>query len=781
MNLKQRLSLLSGKDVWHTYGNKKLRIKSIMMADGPHGLRKQYDSKDNLGLQSSYPATLFPAAATVACSFNKDLAREMGKAIGEEALEADVQVVLGPGVNIKRNPKGGRNFEYYSEDPLLSGVMGASWIKGIQSQNVGASLKHFALNNQETCRLTYNAVVDHRTLREIYLKPFEIAVKAEPATVMAAYNKINGAYCTENYELLTGLLQKEWGYKGLVVSDWGAISNRVVSLVHGCDLEMPSSGGYNSKKILKAFKEEHIIDYDIDSSVRKVLNLVDRFKDNAVKPFDKDAHFRLAETIAADSIVLLKNEGILPLKAEEKIALVGTFAKSPRIQGGGSSNVNPLKVTNVLDEMNSYAKNYQFFRGYSMEKDGYDPKLVQEAVKAASGFDKIIIMAGLPDYLEQEGVDRPDIELPKGQLRLIEEISKVNPNVIVTVSAGAPVALRFEKQAKAILALHLLGGASGKPVLDILYGKISPSGRLAATYPLEITDDPSTSNFADGNNAVWYEESLFVGYRYYSTFKKPVAYPFGFGLSYTDFEYSELKVSVNEIRLDAPLEVRVKVRNIGKMAGSEVVQLYVKNNVSPVFKALRELRAFDKVFLQPNEQKEVVFRLDYEDFAYWDAAMKKFHVDKGTYKIQICKNCNEVILEKAIRKAENDPGFENPFPSAYNQKEYAITDEDFQKLLGRPLPPKNVIRHRPFTMDSTLDDIKRTPLGKIIRHKIIKEAARIAKEGKTPVNPSSIRSLIDDTPLRTLAVMSGGKISLFQAEGLVDLLNWRVIRGLNKL
>ncbi|MGD9886682.1 MAG: beta-glucosidase [Bacilli bacterium] len=781
MNLKQRVAMLTGKDVWHTYSNKKLKIKSLAMADGPHGLRKQIDNQDNLGLNSSYPATLFPSEATVACSFNKKMVELMGETIAKEAKAADVHIVLGPGVNIKRNPLCGRNFEYFSEDPHLSGTMGASWIKGLQSQNIGASLKHFAVNNQETYRFNINAVVDERALREIYLKPFEIAIKENPATVMAAYNKINGVYATENKKLLNDILRKEWNYKGVTVSDWGAVSNRVQSLLQGLDLEMPSSGVYNSKKLIDALHDEYLIDNDIDAAVGRILKMVEKYQNNIQEPFDKDEHFKIAQQIATDSIVLLKNDGILPLKPTDKVAIVGAFAQFPRIQGGGSSNVNPIKVNNVIDEINNYTHNCKYFRGYTFENDGFDQNLIDEVVHEANLFDKIVLMIGLPEEYETEGIDRRHLSLPQGHLKLVEAVLKVNPHVIITLSMGAPVDIPFEKDVSAIVALHLLGGASGKPVLDILYGQTSPSGRLATTFPLDIKDDPSTANFADGNHSCWYQESLYVGYRYYETFKKPVRYPFGFGLSYTTFAYSDLTVSIPEIRVSGPIEVKVKVKNNGKKAGSEVVLLFVQNNSSPIYKPLRELRAFDKVYLEPKAQKEVVFVLNYQDFAYYDADMKDFHVDKGQYKVQICKNASEVILEETIIKVDNETGFSAPYPSAYNDRNYHIEKEDFQKLLGRLLPPKSIVKHRPFTMDATLNDVKHTTFGFILYQIILRKAGKMSKNVTSDWMKQAMKETLTKTPLRTIAVMSGGAISLTQMEGLVDIINFRIIRGLGKL
>ena len=781
MNLKEKASLLSGKDVWHTASIEKLDIKSIMMADGPHGLRKQVDSSDNLGLNSSYKATLFPSAAAVACSFNTDMAYKMGKAIGKEARGADVQVVLGPGINIKRNPMCGRNFEYYSEDPYVSGVMGEAWIRGLQSQNVGASLKHFAANNQETYRHISNSVIDMRALREIYLKNFEIAIKANPATVMCSYNKLNGIYASESYFLLTQVLRSEWGYKGLVVSDWGAVSNRVLGLINGLDLEMPSSRGYNTKKIIKAHKKEYIVDNDIDSSVKRVLDLVNKYVNNKNIPYDFEVHHQVSQKIARESIVLLRNENkILPLKKDEKIALVGAFAKHPRVQGGGSSYINPHKIENVFDEIVNYTNNYQYFQGYTLDGDGYDQSLVDEIVNIATSFDKIIIMTGLPESYETEGFDRDNIDLPLGHLKLIDAIIKVNKNIIITLYIGSQVAMPFKDEVQAILNCHLLGSASAVPLLDILFGKVSPSGRLATTYPIDILDDPSTKNFADGNNAVLYEESIFVGYRYYTTFKQECLYPFGYGLSYSDFEYSDLTVSSDTINPEIQIEVKVKVKNVGTMPASEVVQLYVGNNRSSVYKAVRELRAFEKVHLEIGEEKEVTFTLNYSDFSYYDIYMKKFHVNMGTYKIQICKDAAHIIMQKEISRLENEPGYEDHYQTGYNKHHYEVTTTDFQYILGRPVPLKNTVKKRPFSMDSTLNDVKQTFVGNILYHKVLSEAKKLNANSSDEWMKKVIDKTLMEMPLRNLAYMSGGKISLTTMERLVDMINFRYLRGLFK-
>jgi beta-glucosidase len=782
MKIEEKIALVGGIDVWHTAASESEKIQSVMMADGPHGLRKQIDSEDNLGTNSSYPATLFPAASTLACSFSRSLAYRMGEAIGKEARANGVAVVLGPGINIKRNPLCGRNFEYYSEDPFLSGTMGYFWIKGLQSQNVGASLKHFACNNQETFRYTSDSIVDERALRELYLKGFEIAIKADPATVMCSYNKVNGTYASENRYLLTDILRNEWHFKGTVISDWGAVSNRVKALKSGLDLEMPSSHGYNGEKLLQAYKKHEITDQDLDESAKRVLHLAKQYQDNKIVSFDQEEHHRIAYDIAAESIVLLKNDGILPLKPSDKIAVIGKFAKEPRVQGGGSSFINPYRVETVAEEISGYCSNFEIFDGYTLDDDGYNGKLIEQACSRAADFDKIIIMCGLPENYENEGQDRNNIDLPAGQKKLIEAVSKVNPNIIISLNTGSPVALPFESQVRAILNCHLLGAASARPLLDILFGNVNPSGRLAETYPKEISDDPSTGNFACGNNAVWYMESIYVGYRYYITFSKNVLYPFGYGLSYSQFCYSDLTVSSVRIEPGRKIDVKFKVKNIGAMRGKEVLQLYVENNESSVDKPLRELRQFDKIDLDVNEEKEVSFVLDESDFSYYDVYMKKFTMNRGFYKIQIAKDAEHVLLETIVECAKNESGYTEHPQTAYGRHEvYAITENDFARRLGRELPKKNVIRRRPFSMDDTLSDVGRTFVGRVLRNYAMKTAKKMTAHTVNSWMDKVIEKTLDETPIRSLAIMSGGKFPLKIAEGIVDIINRHLIRGIRKL
>ena len=780
MKIEDKIKLLSGKDVWHTADIPNENIPSIMMADGPSGLRKQVDTSDNLGLNSSYQATSFPAPAAVACSFNKEMAQLMGEAIGKEARANNVHIVLGPGINIKRNPLCGRNFEYYSEDPYLSGIMGYHWITGLQSNNVGASLKHFAANNQETFRFTSDSWVDERALREIYLKNFEIAIKANPATVMCSYNKLNGTYASHSKYLLSDILRKKWQYDGLVVSDWGAVSDRVLGVKHGLDLEMPSSYGYHEHKIKEALMNGELTEEEINQATNRVIKLVRKYQDNKQISFNKQLHHEIASKIASESIVLLKNDYVLPLKLNEKIAIVGAFAQSPRYQGGGSSFINPFKVENVLDEINNYTKNYHYYPGYYLDEKPNDD-LIQDIVQEVHEYDKIIIMTGLPESYETEGVDRKNLDLPLSHLRLIDEISRVNPNVIINLYTGAQVAMPFQDQVKGIINCHLLGAASAKPLLDILFGKVSPSGRLATTYPIRLNDDITSVNFADGNNAIYYEESIYVGYRYYTTFKKDVLYPFGYGLSYSEFTYSDLLIDHDVISKDHSIIVKCKVKNIGKYPAKEVVQLYIENNKSLVYKPLRELRRFEKVDLEINEEKEIVFELKYDDFAYYDIYMNKYHVDQGVYKIQVCKHANEVIMEKEVVRQENDIDFQ-PHPwTRYSEKEYQITKQDFEQLFKNKLPEKNIIHKRPYTMDNTLLDVKNTLVGKMMYKIALKEAMKLNKDASSEWMREAISKTVASTPLRTLATMSAGYISLKKMEGILDIINLKLIRGLRKL
>lgn len=774
LTIKEKISLLNGKTAWLTKNMDHMQLPSLEMSDGPHGLRKEKDNS-----KEALPATLFPPTTTLASTFNKSLAYKMGKALAQEAKEKGVKVILGPGVNIKRNPRCGRNFEYYSEDPLLSGEMASNYILGMQSENVGACVKHFAANSQEKYRLIVDSIVDERALREIYLPAFKKAVNVDVASIMACYNKVNGIHGCENKYLLTDILRSEWGFQGLVVSDWGAVSDPVMSIKNGLNLEMPNSNGYNSKKIYAAYKKGLITEAEIDHACHKVIELVRKYEQVIPEKANIKVNEEIAKDIAREGIVLLKNEGLLPIKKTEKVAIVGEFARNPRSQGGGSSNINPYKMETILGEIDNYTPNYSFFPGYTLKDDCYNQEMIDEVISEAEKFDKVIVFAGVTN--EAEGIDRDNLRLPSGQVKLIEAIHRVNPQIIVCLSLGSVVEIEFEKQVKAILNCNLLGQVNGTPLLDVLYGKISPSGRLNETYAYQLADYSSSKNFADGNNAVYYEESIFVGYRYFTTFNKMVRYPFGYGLSYCNFTYHDLKVSSSVITKDKEIVVSCIVKNKGTMKAKEVVQLYVQNNDSSVYKARRELRDFTKIELEPRAEKTVEFTLNYQDFAYYDVNMKQFHVDKGTYQIQICKNAEDVVLFYDVIRKENDKSFIEHEKSAYNNGDWKITTEDFVKLMGGILPPKSIARTKPFTMDSIPEDFKSTFWGRVLYKQLIKKAISLLPKDASESDKKYVITNASQMPLRGIVAIGDAGVSPTNAQGIIDFANGKIVRGIIKI
>ncbi|MBT2730513.1 glycoside hydrolase family 3 C-terminal domain-containing protein [Bacillus sp. ISL-75] len=651
MTLEEKASLCSGLDFWSTKGIERLGIPSIMVTDGPHGLRKQQQSADHLGIYDSVPATCFPSAVGLASTWNKKLIHDVGVALGEECQAEDVAVLLGPGANIKRSPLCGRNFEYFSEDPYLSSEMAASHINGVQSQGVGTSLKHFAVNNQEHRRMSTDAIVDERTLREIYLASFEDAVKkAQPWTVMSAYNKVNGEYASENEYLLADILKEEWGFEGFVVSDWGAVNERENALSAGLELEMPASNGIGEQKIIAAVRNGKLSEEKLDRAVERFLNIifkaVDHKKENAV--YDKDAHHRLAREVARESMVLLKNEDrILPLKKEGTIAVIGGFANTPRYQGGGSSHINPTKLDNILEEIeNASGKNTNllFAQGYHLDRDAVDEELLSEAKEVAAGADTVILFVGLPDRYESEGYDREHLRMPDNHVQLIESISEVNSNIVVVLSNGAPIEMPWITKVKGLLEGYLGGQAVGGAIADLLFGDANPSGKLAETFPKQLSDNPSYLNFPGEGDRVEYKEGIFVGYRYYDKKNLEPLFPFGYGLSYTSFEYSNLSISKKEMKDSDTVTVTVDVKNTGAVIGKEIVQLYVKDVTSSVIRPEKELKGFEKVELQPGEEKTITFRLDKRAFAYYNVELKDWHVETGDFEILIGKSSKDIVL-----------------------------------------------------------------------------------------------------------------------------------------
>ena len=650
LTLEEKAGLCSGADFWHTKAVERLGIPASMVSDGPHGLRKQDDKVDHLGVNDSIKAVCFPAASATAASFDKAMLTRMGEAIGDSCQHEGLSVVLGPAVNIKRSPLCGRNFEYFSEDPYLAGKLSAAFIHGVQSRNVGTSIKHFAANSQEHRRMSSSSEVDERTLREIYLPAFETAVKEEqPWTVMCSYNRLNGVFASENPWLLTDVLRKEWGFEGYVVSDWGAVSDRVAGLAAGLDLEMPSSGGINDKKIVEAVRSGKLDEAVVDQAVERILNIIFRFTENAKPdtPWDKEAQHQLAAEIAADCMVLLKNDDkILPLRKEDTVAFIGEFADKPRFQGGGSSHINCFRTTSALEAAAGLPVLYA--QGYSATKDAATEEQIAEAVAAAKKAKIAIVFAGLPDVYESEGYDRTHMRMPECQNRVIEAVASANPNTVVVLHNGSPVEMPWIGKVKAVLETYLGGQAVGLATIRVLYGETNPSGRLPETFPLQLEDNPSFLSYGGEGDIAEYREGIFVGYRYYDFKKAAVLFPFGYGLSYTDFEFSNLRLSANTITDQDLLTATVTVKNTGDRAGKAVIQLYVGDKESSVFRPVRELKGFEKISLQSGEAKDVSFTLDKRAFAYWNTELHDWTVEPGDFTIEIGRSSRDIALDASV-------------------------------------------------------------------------------------------------------------------------------------
>ena len=651
LTLEEKAGLCSGADFWHTKAVERLGIPASMVSDGPHGLRKQDEEVDHLGINDSIKAVCFPAASATAASFDREMLCRMGEAIGDSCQHEKLSVVLGPAVNIKRSPLCGRNFEYFSEDPYLAGQMASALIHGIQSRNVGTSIKHFAVNSQEHRRMSSSADVDERTLREIYFPAFETAVKQEqPWTVMCSYNRINGVFASENPWLLTEVLRGEWGFEGYVMSDWGAVSDRVAGVKAGLDLEMPASGGFNDRKIVEAVRSGKLDEAVVDQAVERILNIVYRFVEHAKPetPWDKEAQHLLAAEVAADCMVLLKNEdGILPLSREDEIAFIGEFAEKPRFQGGGSSHINCFKTTSALEAAEGLKIRYA--RGYSVADDCATDEMIREAVEAARSARVAVVFAGLPDVYESEGYDRTHMRMPDCQNRLIEAVAAANPNTVVVLYNGSPVEMPWIGSVKAVLEAYLGGQAVGLATVRVLFGEVNPSGKLPESFPKKLADNPSYLFYSGEGDTAEYREGIFVGYRYYDRKETELLFPFGHGLSYTSFDFSDLRLSRKRITDQESLTATVRVTNTGKRAGKSVVQLYVGDCESSVFRPVRELKGFEKIFLEPGESKDVSFTLDKRSFAYWNTKIHDWHVESGEFRIEIGHSSRDIACCAAVQ------------------------------------------------------------------------------------------------------------------------------------
>ncbi len=650
MTLEEKASLCSGKDFWHTKSVERLGVPSFMVADGPNGLRKQNLNADHLGVNESIKAVCFPTGCGMAASFNRDLAKLLGETVGNECQAENVSILLGPSANIKRSPLCGRNFEYLSEDPIVATEMAGAFIDGVQSKNVGTSIKHFLGNNQELRRMSYSAEIDERTLNEIYLAAFEGAIKEhKPWTVMSSYNRINGTYVGQSHQYLTEVLRDKWGFDGMVVSDWGAIDNRVEDIKAGLDLEMPSSFGITDKQLVEAVRNGSLLETDIDLAVERILSILYKFLNNRDEKaqFDLEKDHEISRKIAEETVVLLKNDNILPLEKTAKVAFIGKYAKNPRYQGGGSSHINSAKKTSAWDCAKEL-ENAIFAQGYNDKEDVIEDNLIQEAVKAASEVEVAVIFAGLPDSFESEGFDRTHMRLPNCQNALITQVLKVQPNTIVVLHNGSPVEMPWVNDVKGIVEAYLGGEAIGGAVYDILYGNVNPSGKLAETFPIKLEDNPSYLFYFGEKDVVEYREGIFVGYRYYDKKKMNVLFPFGHGLSYTTFAYSNLKVSADNIKDTDTLTVSIDVTNTGKVAGKEAVQLYVSDKESTVIRPEKELKDFGKVDLQPGETKTVTFTLGKRAFAYYSTKINDWHVESGEFDILIGQSSKNIVASKTV-------------------------------------------------------------------------------------------------------------------------------------
>lgn len=736
LSLEEKADMCSGADFWNMKGAERFGLPSVSITDGPCGIRKQAGKADHLGLNASIKAISFPTGSCIANSFDRDLIRRSGEILGEECQAEEVAVLLGPAVNIKRSPLCGRNFEYFSEDPYLSGEMAGAYINGVQSKNIGTSLKHFAVNNQEHRRMTSDSVVDERTLREIYLSAFEIAVKeAKPWTVMCSYNRVNGDYASENHRLLTEILRDEWGYDGMVVSDWGAVNDRVKGVIAGMDLEMPGDSKANNALVLEAVKNGSLSEDVLDSTVERILQVICSYtahkQEGAVFHYERD--HEEARSIARESMVLLKNDDILPLQRDKKVAFIGKFAESPRFQGGGSSHVTCYKITGSVEAAAGLPVTYA--AGYVTDKDEIRDDLINEAVEAAKQAETAVLFIGIPDYMESEGFDRTDLDIPVCQQKLLEAVVKAQPNTVVVVECGSPIAMPWLQNVKAVLYAYLGGEAVGAAIVDLLYGNANPCAKLAETFPLKIEDNPSYLYYTGEGDTVEYREGIFVGYRYYDKKKVDVLFPFGHGLSYTRFTYSDLKLDKQEMQDTEVLTVTVNVKNTGTVAGKEIVQLYVGCKDSAVIRADKELKGFEKICLQPGEEGTVTFKLDKRAFAYYNTEINDWYAESGAYDILIGKSSREIVLQDTVQVIAT------------------------------------VTVAKKFHMNSTIGDLMTNPAGQEIVNQMM-ASFNVDKDSVSALgSPDMLVKMMQDLPLRAAVTMSGGMFSMEAAQGVIQMLN----------
>lgn len=773
MTLEEKTAVLSGKNTWETRAVKRLEIPSIALSDGPHGIRKQAGAGDHLGLNASLPATCFPTAATIANSWDEGLGEALGQALGEEAAAQGVDILLGPGLNIKRSPLCGRNFEYFSEDPYLAGKMAASYVRGIQSRGVHACPKHFAVNSQELRRMAMNAVVDERTLREIYLTGFEIAVKEGGArSIMTSYNQVNGTYANENKHLLQDILRGEWGFGGLVVTDWGGSNSHTAGVAAGSDLEMPSPGLDSARELAAAVLEGRLAEDDLDSCVDRLLEAVLTVKGEKKTPrtFDQETHHLLARRAAAESAVLLKNqEKLLPLKAGTKVAVIGDFAVEPRYQGAGSSMVNPIQVETMERVIgDSQLSVVGISRGYERNGDP-DDILKKEAVDLAEKAEVVIYCLGLNELGEAEGLDRSHMRIPQNQIDLLETLAKVNENIVGVISAGASIEMPWERNCRAILHGYLSGQAGASAMVDILTGEVNPSGRLSETYPIKYEDTPSFRNFPSTERNAEYREGIYVGYRYYDTSMVRVQYPFGFGLSYTEFSYSDLQVDEDGVTFT--------VANDGDCGGAEVTQLYIGLPEAAIFRPYKELKGFKKVFLKAGERKKVRIPFDDKTFRYWNCRTNKWETEGGNYLIMVGACVADIRLSGRLERKGTTgelPYDREQLPSYYSGLIQQVGEREFETLLGHPVPDGK------WSGELGINDAicqmyyAKSRLARLAYRCLTKRKKKSEDKGKPDLNILFIYNM----PFRGIAKMTGGMVSMEMVNGIVDMVNGHFFTGL---
>lgn len=790
LSLDEKATLMSGKDFWQTKDYKRHNIPSIFLSDGPHGLRKQAGDADQLGLNASIPATCYPTAATMANSWDPQLGEELGKLLGEEAITQNISIVLGPGMNIKRSPLCGRDFEYFSEDPYLAGKMAASYVKGIQSNGIASCIKHFCCNSQEEARQTMDSIVDERALREIYLTAFEIAVKEGGVkAIMTSYNLVNGVYTNENQHTMVDILRNEWSYTGLVVTDWGGENDRVDGLKAYNSLEMPGCPE-TKKDILKAIKDgsldEKVLDENVDILLSTVFDTHKVFENNPAKEFDKETHHAFARKAAGECAVLLKNDGVLPIKGDTKVAIIGDFAFTPRYQGAGSSIVNPTKLDKIEDAVKESGLNVvSLVHGF--ERYGkQNKKLEKEAIAAANNSDVCVLFLGLDEVTEAEGLDREHMKLQQNQLDLVKELKKTGKKIVVVLSCGSSVELPFADDVDAILYPCLNGQAGANATLDILSGKINPSGKLAETFAMKLEDHPTSDIFPSHTRTLEYRESIFVGYRYYETKDVPVRYPFGYGLSYTTFEYSSLAVDQDGVHF--------RIKNTGEVLGKEVAQLYVSLKESKVYRPKRELKGFIKVELQPGEEKEVSIPFDDKTFRYFDIDSNKFEVEKGTYTIEIGASSVDIRLTDDIDidgTKEDIKDRRDILPSYYSGNVAKVSDEEYKQLLGRDIPPSTLTfltkkngkpKHKKRIIvgyNTTVAELRYAKcwIGRLFAG-VIRFAPKLMTKFGNKGMANTIVMGVTHQPMRGLSRMTGGMICFEQLDGLIMMFNGHFFKGL---